>query len=78
MTLKNWISVAVIWAVSLVGVGAWAQNRAGQQPGGDNDRVTVVVSVISGQDIGFRVETSNGVNLIRPANPIRIPGPSTC
>ena len=60
MTLKNWISVALIWVVSLFGVGAWAQNRAGQQPGLDNDRATVVVSVLSGQDIGFRVESWNG------------------
>ena len=59
MTLKKVISVAVI-SVGLLAVVAWAQNRAGQPPGLDNDRLTVVVSVISGQDVGFRVETWNG------------------
>jgi hypothetical protein len=58
MTFKNSFRLALIWLLSLFAVGAWAQGRRGQQPGLDN--VTVIVSVISGDDIGFRVESWNG------------------
>jgi hypothetical protein len=55
MTFSKWVAVAVTWVVSLV-VVAWAQGPGGR-PG--SDEPTVVVSVIEGDDIGFRVESWN-------------------
>jgi hypothetical protein len=43
MSLRACVVVAVIWLASLVGVGVWAQTQPEQR-------------VISGSDLGFRVE----------------------
>ena len=44
MSVRTYIGLALIWAASLVGVGVWAQTPASEQ------------KVISGADLGFRVE----------------------
>lgn len=44
MTVRARIALVIVWLISLVGVAAWAQAPAQQQ------------KVISGSDLGFRVE----------------------
>jgi hypothetical protein len=55
MIFRTWIVVSVMWIVSLITVGLAAQRQAAPpvQPG--LQPPTVTVSVISGNDIGFRV-----------------------
>jgi hypothetical protein len=60
MTFRASVGLAVMWILSLFVVATWAQSRTGQQPGLGDDPATVVLSVISGEDIGFRVESWNG------------------
>jgi len=43
MSVRSRVVLVVIWLASLVGVGVWAQTESQQQ-------------VISGSDLGFRVE----------------------
>jgi hypothetical protein len=43
MSVRSRVVLVVIWLASLVGVGVWAQTEPQQQ-------------VISGSDVGFRVE----------------------
>jgi hypothetical protein len=43
MSVRSRVVLVVIWLTSLVGVGVWAQTESQQQ-------------VISGSDLGFRVE----------------------
>jgi hypothetical protein len=53
MSLCKRIGLVLIWVVSLVGVAVWAHaqtQRAQTQP----------ATVISGSDLGFRVEGRNG------------------
>ena len=61
MRIRKSVAVAVVWGLSLVGVGLWAQ---GSQTGGVRPAPTIqtgqpVGSIITGENIGFqRVATS--------------------
>jgi hypothetical protein len=58
--MRKWIGVGVIWVVTLVATGLWAHAQSNPRvlppprtpPGSDDIPV-----IISGNDIGFRVES---------------------
>jgi hypothetical protein len=54
MSLCKRIGLVLIWVVSLVGVAVWARAQAQAQ------RPTQPATIISGNDLGFRVEGRNG------------------
>ena len=57
MSLRNWIGVSLIWVASLVATGVWAHAQAPQSL----PLVPLPMPIIvSGTDIGFRVEGRRG------------------
>jgi hypothetical protein len=53
MSVRQRISVAVLWAASIVAVGAWTR---AQTPAPSGPAPTVV----SGNDLGFRIDSRKG------------------
>jgi hypothetical protein len=53
MALRKRIVLAVIWAASLVAVGAWVQAETLQNP-------STNPVIVSGSDLGFRIEGRRG------------------
>jgi hypothetical protein len=56
MSLRNRFVLVVLWAASIVGAGAWAQAQAPAAPPAPAQPPTV----ISGSDLGFRVDSRKG------------------
>ena len=58
--MRKWFAIGIVWAVTLLGTGLWvhAQSKPrilplpGQFPNTDSD----IPQIISGADIGFRVD----------------------
>jgi hypothetical protein len=50
--MRKWIGIAVIWTVTIVAAGLWAHAQS-------NPRVDEIPTIISGNDIGFRLEGWN-------------------
>jgi hypothetical protein len=59
MSLRTWIGVAVVWVASLLATGLWAhaQSRVPAPQSG-------APIIISGSDLGFRVERQNGNTVV--------------
>ena len=61
MSIRNRVAVAVVWILSLVAVGVWAQTPVKSptfpkgQPGSPLPSDTQIGDVIAGENIGFRV-----------------------
>jgi hypothetical protein len=57
--MRKWIAVVVIWLVTLVATGLWVHAQSSPRvipsprPNNDNE----IPTIISGNDIGFRVDS---------------------
>lgn len=62
--IRHW-KLALLWAISLIVVGVVSSSAQGRRPGstaGDNLLITDIPVVVSGNDIGFRIErTRDGI-----------------
>jgi len=61
--MRKWIGIAAIWAMTIVGTGFWAHAQSNPRvlpaprpaPNNDNE----IPTIISGNDIGFRLDGWN-------------------
>ena len=53
MSVRQRISIAILWTASIVAVGAWARAQA-PAPSGP------APTIVSGNDLGFRIDSRKG------------------
>ena len=58
---RHW-TLAILWALSLVAVGVMSSSAQGQRGRPGVNLITEAPTIVSGNDIGFRIErTQNGM-----------------
>jgi hypothetical protein len=57
MTFSRRAALVIVWALSLIGVGAWARAEGQQQ---QPPVITLGPEVVSGENLGFRVHRVQG------------------